>query len=340
MTAAKNPNRPASLLARHWAALVFVLTVIVPLILRTGRRPVIFSRWSGMGDILCTIPAALELKKRHPGATIIYNCHPDFTVVPKLGGVANRVTSLEAIGLVGHWYKFLLAGFYHFAHGDDTPGQTSQEPMVTEFCRQFGLPAQEEHPRLIIDPALLDKMRLQLSAKNLDPGSLIIIHPGPSWPVREWPSEKWAGLVDGLRRHGFTNIAQLGVGRYLNFGKIPVDSIPGAVSLVNELSLAEAFAVISLAKLHIGIDSGLLHIAAAVGVPAVGIFGMTSPQCRFSRSYLKSFVISRVECQGCYHRLPRVDWVTNCPHDIRCMKTIGADEVLRACLNSLKAVAS
>jgi ADP-heptose:LPS heptosyltransferase len=339
MTAEKKNSRLTPLLARHWAALVFVLTVVVPLVLRAGRRPVIFSRWSGMGDIICTIPAALELKKRHPSATFIYNCHPDFIVVPKLGGIADRVTSLEAIGLVGHWYHFLLAGFYHFAHGDDISGQTSKEPMVTEFCRQFGLPLMEEHPRLTVDPGLREKMRRQLLEKNLDPGSLIIIHPGPSWPVREWPLEKWAGLVDGLRRRGFTSIVQLGVGRYLNFCRVAVEPVPGAVSLVNELSLEEAFAVISLAKLHIGIDSGLLHIAAAVGAPAVGIFGMTSPQLRFSRAYIKPFVVSRVECQGCYHRLPRVDWVTNCPHDIRCMKTIGVDEVLNTCLAQLEMTA-
>ena len=336
MTAVKIKSGPAALLARHWAALIFVLTVIGPLILRTGRRPVIFSRWSGMGDIICTIPAARELKKRHNGATFIYNCHPDFAVVPRLAGIAGRITSLEPIGLVGHWYQFILAGFYHFAHGDDTPGQTSKEPMVTEFCRQFSLPPREEHPRLTIDPALVDRVRKQLQGKNLDPNSLIIIHPGPSWPVREWPPEKWTGLVAELRWRGFTSIAQLGVGRYLNFGKVAVDPVPGAVSLVNDLSLEEAFAVISLAKLHVGIDSGLLHIAASVGVPAVGIFGMTSPQCRFSRAYIKSFVVSGVECQGCYHRLPRVDWITNCPHHIRCMNTVGVEEVLEACTAQLE----
>jgi hypothetical protein len=66
MTVGKKTSDPASLLARHWQALVFVCTVIVPLILRTRRRPVIFSRWSGMGDIICNSPVAIELKKHHP----------------------------------------------------------------------------------------------------------------------------------------------------------------------------------------------------------------------------------------------------------------------------------
>jgi hypothetical protein len=50
----------------------------------------------------------------------------------------------------------------------------------------------------------------------------------------------------------------------------------------------------------------------------------------------KNFVVSDVECQGCYHRLPRLHWVTGCPHDIKCMKTLPVDAVLNACLERLK----
>ncbi|HEV2692368.1 MAG TPA: glycosyltransferase family 9 protein [Verrucomicrobiae bacterium] len=336
---AKKTNRPFAVLSRHAAALGYVLRVVLPVILRTGRRPVIFSRLIGMGDIICTVPAALELKKRHPGATFIYNCQADFAAVPRMAGLASQITSFSAIGLVGHWYDFLLGGFYHFMHGDDTPGQTSQASMVEEFCRQFDVPVTEEHALLTIDPALREKAETILRGKNLDPKSLVIIHPGPSWPVREWPAEKWPQLVAGLRAAGFTSIAQLGVGRYANFGEVELATVPGAVSLINQLSLEEAFAVISLARLHIGIDSGLLHVAATVGTPGVGIFGMTSPQFRFSREYRRSFVVSEVECQGCYHRLPRIDWVTNCPYDIRCMKEIGVDRILQVCLSKLNPTA-
>ena len=150
---AKKNNRFPALLAEHAAALGYVLRVILPVILKTGRRPVIFSRHTGMGDIICTVPAARELTKRHPGATFIYNCHADFAAVPKLAGIADRITSMPPIGVVGHWYKFLLAGFYHFAHGDDLPDSGCKEPMVLEFLRQFNLPLTEEHPPLPVTSA-------------------------------------------------------------------------------------------------------------------------------------------------------------------------------------------
>src|ERR1700761_4774634 len=97
-------KRTDSLFRRHLQALGYVLTVVLPAIFRTGKRPVIFEKYSGIGDIICTIPAALELKKRHPGAEVIYNCHPEYASLPGMGGVTEHVTSLKHIGLVGFWY--------------------------------------------------------------------------------------------------------------------------------------------------------------------------------------------------------------------------------------------
>ena len=50
------------LIHRHAQVGWYALTVIVPVILRTRRRPVMFSKYSGIGDIICTFPAVLKLK--------------------------------------------------------------------------------------------------------------------------------------------------------------------------------------------------------------------------------------------------------------------------------------
>jgi ADP-heptose:LPS heptosyltransferase len=332
VTACSKTSPFTAKVSRHAAALRYVIRVILPIILKTFRRPVIFSRGTGMGDIICTIPAARELMKRHPGATFIYNCHPDFTAVPRLAGIADLVTSLEPIGLIGYWYHFLLEGFYHFANSDDKPGEVTSKPMVAEFLRQFNLPITDEHPHLAAGPVAQEKVKSLLARKNLDAASLVLIHPGPSWTVKEWPRENWTHLVAALREKGFTDVAQLGVGRYMNFGQVEVPVIPGAVSLVDALTLEESIAIIAQAKLFIGIDSGLLHVAACTRTPAVGIFGPTSPQFYYAESNLKNFAVSTVECAGCHHRLPRLHWITGCPHEIKCMKTLGVDEVLSLCL--------
>jgi ADP-heptose:LPS heptosyltransferase len=335
--AAKKTVSPlAALLARHAAALGYAVRVVLPVIFRTRRRPVIFSRYTGMGDIICTIPAVRELQKRHPGATFIFNCHPDFVAVPQLAGVADRTTSTQEMGIIGHWYRFLLGGFYHFAHGDDLPGVVAQEPMVKEFLRQFELPITEEHPALAATPAVTEKVKALLAQHGLVSESLVLIHPGPSWPVKEWPPEKWAALVAELRARGFTSIAQLGVAKYLIYDKISVEPIPGLFSLVDALTLEECFAVVAQARLFIGIDSGLLHIAAATRTPAVGIFGSTQPEFLYSAAERKFFVTSRVDCVGCFHRKPRLNWLTGCPHEVQCLKSIEVAEVLAACEAQLK----
>jgi ADP-heptose:LPS heptosyltransferase len=125
----------------------------------------------------------------------------------------------------------------------------------------------------------------------------------------------------------------------MNFGKVEVPVIPGTVSLLDAFTVEECVAAIAQADLFIGIDSGLLHIAAATKTPAVGIFGMTLPEYRFSKSFRKDFVVNRVECAGCEHLKPRLHWVTGCPHDIKCMKTLEVDKVVQTCLTKLKRMA-
>jgi ADP-heptose:LPS heptosyltransferase len=325
-----------SLLIRHAQVFWYALTVILPVILKTRSRPVIFSRYTGMGDIICTIPAARELMRRHADRTFIYNCHPDFVEIPRLSGVASKVTSLESIGLLGHWYSFLFAGYYHFTHGDDTPGQVAREPMVAEFFRQFDLPVTDAHPTMAVPAAAQKKVDILLAEKKLDASRLVLIHPGPSWTVKEWPREHWTKLVAGLRERGHTNIAQLGVARYMNFGEVMVTPIAGTVSLIDALSIEDCFAVIRQAKLFIGIDSGLLHIAACTRTPANSLWGPTSPEFFYGKTIHPDFVVSNIACQGCHHRLPRLHWITGCPYDVRCMKDLRVDQVLSACLALLE----
>ncbi|HSY18378.1 MAG TPA: glycosyltransferase family 9 protein [Candidatus Acidoferrales bacterium] len=329
---AKNKNRLIGLLSRHLMALGYALKVILPMFLRTGRRPVIFTREGGMGDIICTIPAVRELKKRHSGAGCIYNCHQDSEAIPRLYGIVDQVTSFPAIGLIGHWYRFLTGGFYQFIHGNPYVVRTTMK----DFCDQFNVVAADDHPHLDVAEALRERARKILEENNLDPRSFITIHAGPTVPVREWPREHWVKLVALLRERGFTQIAQLGVGHYSVLGQVAVEPLPGAVSLIDRLSLEESLALISLAKLHIGVDSGLLHVAAAVGTPGVGLFGSSLPEYRFTEDYRRPFVVSRVECRGCGHWLPSTPFTTSCPNHIRCMREITPEEVLRACLSILR----
>jgi len=320
------------LIKLHLKTFGFVLRVVLPLILRSRERPLLFSRHVGLGDIICTFPAALELKRRHQGMACIYSCHADFACLPRLGGVSNIVAPFNARMLKTCW-AFLFTAVYQFDYGDKNGA--SSEVIIEAFGRQHGIKLDGEHPRLQIDEAVRARMQSLLERQGFGKGPVTMIHPGPSWPVREWPRDSWNALVLELQRRGFPNIIQVGIGKHLDAGMAAPFYFSGVISMVDKLTLEESIALISLCDLLIGIDSGLLHIAAALRRPAIGIFGPTTPHFRFSANSSCSFVVSNVDCQGCHHRLPCLHWITGCPHDIRCMKTIPVSEVVQACLIKL-----
>jgi len=313
----------------------FVFRVILPLLLRTRKRPVLFSRYVGLGDILCTFPAALELKKKHPQATFIYSCHSDFAGLPPMGGVADLTAPFSAEGL-RKWWAFLFAASYQFEYGDDNAFHASSEVLIEAFCRQHGVAVTREHPQLQVPPATLATVRRRLEQQGISGRPLITIHLGPSWPVRVWPQESWVALTQKLHERGYHTIVRSGTSSYLPIGKVEAVPIPNVHSLVDQLTLEESIALIAGSDLLVGIDSGLLHIAACFRIPAVGIFGPTSPQFRFATTSSCSFVVSPVACQGCHHRFPCAHWITGCPNEICCMKEISVEMVLAACLSALK----
>ena len=90
------------------------------------------------------------------------------------------------------------------------------------------------------------------------------------------------------------------------------------VNLAGRTSLRELSALISLCDLLLTNDSGPMHIADALGVPIVALFGSTSEI--ITGPYRSGAVIHKhVSCSPCYQRV--------CPIDFQCMKEIDADEV-------------
>jgi ADP-heptose:LPS heptosyltransferase len=332
------PKKTSGLIRRHVTALKYVLTVVLPVILKTGKRPVVFSRFAGMGDIINSIPAALELEKKHPSATFIYNCDASSACLPRIGGVTDFVTSCRPIGLVGYWYRGLLVGFYSFSSDDDDLARDDTLNSIVAFGKNAGVETTETHPALAISDAARQGALVALATFHFDDSPLVIVHAGPSSKVRQWPREHWTQLIQGLNQSGYKNIIQLGAraGSYAGADVAETAPLPGVFSLMEQLSLEQSIALISLADLYVGIDSGLLHAAASVRTPAVGIWGPTSAHFRLSVDERKYSVTSTVACQGCHHRMPRLHWETGCPHEIKCMKEVSPEKVLENCLLAIK----
>ncbi|WP_421989602.1 glycosyltransferase family 9 protein [Roseococcus sp.] len=119
-------------------------------------------------------------------------------------------------------------------------------------------------------------------AESLLPGGpWLILGPTANWHVKMWSSERFVTLADRLTAPDGplpqARIAILGgPGEQERRMAAPVlAALSGAVDLVGRLSLPEVAAVLARAELYVGNDSGLMHIAAATGVPTLGLFGPT-----------------------------------------------------------------
>jgi hypothetical protein len=145
-----------------------------------------------------------------------------------------------------------------------------------------------------------------LANKGLDPDKLVVTQPFGTTIVRNWPEAAWHELNRALIAEGW---------QVLNLDVcVRTKGLPGILEW--RLSLTELGAVISLARLMVSGDSGLFHVAGAVGTRALGLFGLTSGEimCRGYPTSLTHFIQGEQDggCKPpCYGRLSR-GWGQGC----------------------------
>jgi heptosyltransferase-1 len=105
--------------------------------------------------------------------------------------------------------------------------------------------------------------------------TFVIINPGAGWAAKEWPPERYGQVAASLARDGLAAIVNFGPGEEKLAQKVQQTS-GGAAELIS-CSIGELIALTQRAKLFIGGDTGPLHLAAALKIPVVAIFGPTDP---------------------------------------------------------------
>lgn len=102
-----------------------------------------------------------------------------------------------------------------------------------------------------------------------------LINPGAGWGAKCWPAERYSALVRVLGKHGVQSLVNAGPGE-LELAKA-VGSGSDAFGRVVECSIPQLIALTRRAALCVGGDTGPVHLASALGVPVVAIFGPTDP---------------------------------------------------------------
>jgi len=168
---------------------------------------------------------------------------------------------------------------------------------------------------------------LKIKEAGLPPASqYICLAPGAAHFTKRWPVDYFAALSEKISRQGL-KIVLLGGNDDKEWGEILVQDAK-MIDLTGKLSLLETAVILSRARAAVTNDSGLMHMASAVRIPVVAIFGSTVREFGFFPYRGKSAVIENklLTCRPCTHIGRK-----NCPKKhSKCMREIKSDDVYSA----------
>jgi heptosyltransferase II len=158
---------------------------------------------------------------------------------------------------------------------------------------------------------------------------VIGINPGAAFgTAKRWFSSRFAELCNRLKSIPDVCFMIFGGPGEEELGKNIAASVGDAcINLCGKTSLREAIAMIDQCRLFVTNDSGLMHVAAALHIPQIAIFGSTDHTTTSPRSHLSHIIRMPVACSPCMK--------PDCPIDHRCMDAVTVDHVLDLALELL-----
>ena len=254
-------------------------------------------RGGAIGDFIVTLPALQALRDRWPDAFIEVAGYPHVAELARLGGLADTVSSLDRAGVArffSHQPQFEPAQVSWIRSFDiiftylHDPGEIVRENLKLAGARQvvYGSPIMEsahavdhllkpleslaiyiqgESPRLQLPDEHRRKARARLDALGVS--KPLMIHPGSGSAGKNWMLDRFIQVA----RMQESALFLLGEAED-EFARRLAQEFPDTHVLAN-LPLFDAAAILSECGGYLGNDSGITHLAAALGLPTVAIFG-------------------------------------------------------------------
>jgi len=272
-------------------------------------------RLSSLGDIVHTFPAVAALRETFPTAEIVWLTHPRWKMLVESSGLASEVwaadtrslSSLRAILRRIREKRFIAAidyqGLWKSAALPRFGGIPRRIGFSSETVRECGVPilytdrvrcvqthiadqngelslragAQRGSARfsLSISPSHAAGMQDYPQAHSVE--RFVALSPGGGWRSKCWPPERFGALCNKIREAlGLRCVVNYGPGEEQLAGKVR-DSSGTADPLLYNGDLGPLMALLRNALCIVGGDTGPLHLAVALGTPAVALFGPTDP---------------------------------------------------------------
>jgi ADP-heptose:LPS heptosyltransferase len=168
-----------------------------------------------------------------------------------------------------------------------------------------------------------DGSGLAVLAQHLDhppPPRYAILHPGASTAVRDWTEDGWVDLARRVAAAGVVPVLTgLGAEQDALTGRI-ASAVPGGVSLCSKISWRELVALIADAQIVYCVETSVGHLAGALGVPSVGIYGGMQNPTQWKPAGVRVGLVTRdLHCSPCFRR-------EGCAH-MSCLRDITVDQV-------------
>jgi len=276
------------------------------------------------GPLHTAVGLGMELRKHRPDLAVAFSQSATMALCARISGARQRVGYLDS-----HLARLLTHRIQ--VRGIPCPDK------VLRLVRGVGLePTKQDYVGLVrLSPQDWDYgEQLLAEAKLRGDGPLIALAPGESSsrPYKAWTSDGFEAVAARLARDENARLICVGSegDRELGYAILSVVPSRQRANLAGRTTPSELAAVLAKCDLLIGIDSGPMHVAAAMGRPVVALFGPTDPTRTGPQGQGHEIIFHRQECWGpCVHPL-----TPNCGHR-NCMMAITANEVLAAALRVL-----
>lgn len=255
---------------------------------------------------------ANRLKRERYGTALIMPRTWKAALAPALAGIPER------IGWVGEW-RFGLINDLRFGE--------RKRPRMVDQCAALALPAQAPQPEswplpeLKVPAAEIVGWRERMGLADAG-RPVVALAPGAVGPSKRWPGASYGELARRLNAQG-NEVWLLGSPAEAPLVRI-IKSIAPAARDLTGTDLRNAILALAAANAAVSNDSGLMHVAAAIGTPTIGIFGPTSPWHWAPLNPIAAAVqqtTERLDCQPCHQPTCRM-------RHHRCMRDIAPEQIL------------
>jgi heptosyltransferase III len=272
------------------------------------KPKILVIRGGAIGDFILTLPAIAALRKQFPQAHLEVLGYPHIAQVAVAGGLADRVQPIEARGLAGFFardgtlepdlmdyfseFDLVISYLYdpdeifksnlrrclfgQFIAGPHRPNEAEFIHATQVYLKpleQLAIFDADPVPRLTLNSQSLG------AAKRSEDGTTLnqlALHPGSGSEKKNWPEAKWAEFIAWLT--GSTKLNLLLVGGEAEGGRLKrlVAAVPPArCQVLQNLPLPDLARQLQSCAAFVGHDSGISHLAAALGLPSLVLWADT-----------------------------------------------------------------